>query len=463
MAFESLSEKLGGVFKKLKARGKLTENDVKDAMREVKMALLEADVNYKVVKDFVAKVTERSVGEEVLSSLTPAQQVIKIVNDELVALMGEGNERINFPSKPPCIVMMCGLQGAGKTTHAAKLAKYFRRREEKRPLLIAADVYRPAAIEQLKIVGEKAGVPVFEKGQIDPRKIVKEGLKYAADYGHDLVIIDTAGRLHIDEELMKELVDIKKIAKPNEIMLVIDAMIGQDSVKVASAFDDALGIDSVILTKLDSDTRGGAALSVLSVTGKPIKFVGMGEKLDDLEPFHPERMASRILGMGDMLTLIEKATQTIDEKDAERMAKKMQEHGFDMNDLLENMEQINKMGSVASIVKLIPGASNVSEADIAHGETQLKYTRAIIQSMTAAERVKPSIIDPKRKRRIAAGSGTSVTAVNNVLKNFDQMQKLMKEFGIGNGKLHGKKQRMSRANMLKMLGANQNMGVQKKK
>lgn len=463
MAFESLSEKLGGVFKKLKARGKLTENDVKDAMREVKMALLEADVNYKVVKDFVAKVTERSVGEEVLSSLTPAQQVIKIVNDELVALMGEGNERINFPSKPPCIVMMCGLQGAGKTTHAAKLAKYFRRREEKRPLLIAADVYRPAAIEQLKIVGEKAGVPVFEKGQIDPRKIVKEGLKYAADYGHDLVIIDTAGRLHIDEELMKELVDIKKIAKPNEIMLVIDAMIGQDSVKVASAFDDALGIDSVILTKLDSDTRGGAALSVLSVTGKPIKFVGMGEKLDDLEPFHPERMASRILGMGDMLTLIEKATQTIDEKDAERMAKKMQEHGFDMNDLLENMEQINKMGSVASIVKLIPGAANVSEADIAHGETQLKYTRAIIQSMTAAERVKPSIIDPKRKRRIAAGSGTSVTAVNNVLKNFDQMQKLMKEFGIGNGKLHGKKQRMSRANMLKMLGANQNMGVQKKK
>ena len=454
MAFESLSEKLGGVFKKLRSRGKLTEDDVKSAMREVKMALLEADVSYKVVKDFVNNVTERSIGEEVLSSLTPAQQVIKIVNDELISLMGNANARIEFPSKPPCIIMMCGLQGAGKTTHAAKLAKYFKERETKRPLLIAADVYRPAAIDQLKIVGERAGVPVFDMGQIDPRKIVKAGLKEAADQGYDLVIIDTAGRLHIDEELMQELKDIKKLANPNEIMLVVDAMIGQDSVKVASAFDEALGIDSVLLTKLDSDTRGGAALSVLSVTGKPIKFVGMGEKLDDFEVFHPERMASRILGMGDMLTLIEKATMTIDENDAERMAKKVQEKGFDMNDLLENMEQIQKMGSVASIIRMIPGASKISDSDIAHGETQLKYTRAIIQSMTEAERRKPSLIDPKRKRRIAAGSGTSVTAVNNVLKNFDQMQKLMKEFGIGGGgKLHGKKQRMSRANMLKMMGA----------
>ena len=339
MAFEGLSEKLNGVFKRLKSRGKLSEADVKEAMREVKMALLEADVSYKVVKDFIAKVTERSVGEEVLKSLTPGQQVIKIVNDELIKLMGEANSKINFPNKPPCIIMMCGLQGSGKTTHAAKLAKMFKK-EGKRPLLIAADVYRPAAIEQLKVVGERAEVAVFEMGQIDPRKIVKEGIKHAKDYGNDLVIIDTAGRLHIDEELMNELKDIKKIAEPNEIMLVVDAMIGQDAVKVASSFDEALGIDSVILTKLDSDTRGGAALSVLAVTGKPIKFVGMGEKLDEFEAFHPERMASRILGMGDMLTLIEKATQTVDEKDAKKLAEKMQEKGFDLNDLLEQMKQI---------------------------------------------------------------------------------------------------------------------------
>lgn len=453
MAFESLSEKLGGVFRKLRSRGKLTEADVKSAMREVKMALLEADVSYKVVKEFVDKVTERSVGEEVLSSLTPAQQVIKIVNEELISLMGDGNAKINFPSKPPCIIMMCGLQGAGKTTHAAKLAKFFKKTREMRPLLIAADVYRPAAIEQLKVVGEKAQVPVFEMGQIDPRTIVKEGLKHASDYGNDLVIIDTAGRLHIDEELMQELIDIKALAEPDEIMLVVDAMIGQDSVKVAEAFDGALGIDSVLLTKLDSDTRGGAALSVLSVTGKPIKFVGMGEKLDDFEMFHPDRMASRILGMGDMLTLIEKATQTIDEADAERMAKKMQEHGFDMNDLLENMEMISKMGSVASIVRRLPGAGDVTDAQIAQGEVQLKFTRAMIQSMTKAEREKPSIIDPKRKRRIAAGAGVEVSDVNKLLKQFEDMQKLMKQFGIGNGKLHGKKQRLSRANILKSLGA----------
>lgn len=452
MAFESLQEKLGGVFKKLKGRGKLTESDVKEAMREVKMALLEADVSYKVVKDFVGKVTERSVGEEVLSSLTPAQQVIKIVNEELISLMGDGNARIEFPSKPPCIIMMCGLQGAGKTTHAAKLAKYFKRTESMRPLLIAADVYRPAAIEQLKVVGEKAGVAVFEMGQIDPRKIVKEGLKHAHDYGHDLVIIDTAGRLHIDEELMQELKDIKKIAEPHEIMLVVDAMIGQDSVKVAESFDEALGIDSVLLTKLDSDTRGGAALSVLSVTGKPIKFIGMGEKLDDLEVFHPERMASRILGMGDMLTLIEKATATIDEQEAEKMARKVQEQGFDMDDLLDNMEQINRMGSVASIVKMLPGAGNVTDEDIAAGEQSLKKTRAMIQSMTKEERRKPSIINPKRKRRIAAGSGTEVSDVNQLLRQFEQMQKMMKQFGIGNGKLHGKKQRMKRAAMMNALG-----------
>ena len=454
MAFEGLSDKLGNVFRKLKSRGKLTEADVKEAMREVKMALLEADVSYKVVKDFIADVTERAVGEEVLKSLTPGQQVIKIVNDELVKLMGESNSKINFPNKPPCVIMMCGLQGAGKTTHAAKLAKHFAR-DGYRPLLIAGDVYRPAAIDQLKIVGEKAGVPVFEMGQIDPRKIVKEGLKHAKDYGNDLVIIDTAGRLHIDEKLMDELKDIKKIAEPNEIMLVIDAMIGQDSVKVAKSFDDALGIDSVILTKLDSDTRGGAALSVLAVTGKPIKFIGTGEKLDEFEPFHPERMASRILGMGDMLTLIEKASQTVDEKEAEKLAKKVHEKGFDLNDLLEQMKQLNKMGSVKSIIKMLPGAGNVSDEDVAAGEKQLQKTEAMINSMTKAEREKPSIIDPKRKRRIAAGSGTQVSDVNQLLKQFEQMQKMMKQFGIASGgKLHSKAARKQRAALLKGLGGN---------
>ncbi len=462
MAFEGLSEKLNGVFKKLKSRGKLTEADVKAAMREVKMALLEADVSYKVVKDFVNKVTERSIGEEVLSSLTPAQQVIKIVNEELIALMGDGNAKINFPNKPPCVIMLCGLQGAGKTTHAAKLAKYFKEKEQKRPLLIAGDVYRPAAIEQLKIVGEKAQVPVFEMGQIDPRKIVKEGLKHASDYGNDLVIIDTAGRLHIDEELMQELVDIKEIANPHEIMLVVDAMIGQDAVKVASSFDEALGINSVLLTKLDSDTRGGAALSVLSVTGKPIKFVGTGEKLDDFEMFHPERMASRILGMGDMLTLIEKASTTIDQQDAERMARKVQEKGFDMNDLLDNMEQINKMGSMRSIINMIPGTGKVTDEQVEQSEVQLRKTRAMIQSMTKAEREKPSLIDPKRKRRIAAGSGTQVSDVNQLLRQFEQMKKMMKQFGIGGGKLHGKKQRMNRAGMMKLMNES-GMGSMMKK
>lgn len=453
MAFEGLSEKLGSVFKRLKSRGRLSEADVKEAMREVKMALLEADVSYKVVKEFIANVTERSVGEDVLKSLTPGQQVIKIVNEELIKLMGEANSKINFPNKPPCIVMMCGLQGSGKTTHAAKLAKHFKA-QGKRPLLVACDIYRPAAIEQLKVVGERAEVPVFEMGQIDPRKITKEGIKHAKDYGNDLVILDTAGRLHIDEELMNELKDIKKIAEPNEIMLVVDAMIGQDAVKVASSFDEALGIDSVILTKLDSDTRGGAALSVLSVTGKPIKFVGMGEKLDEFEPFHPERMASRILGMGDMLTLIEKATQTVDEKDAEKLARKVKEKGFDLNDLLDQMKQIQKMGSIRSLLKLIPGAGNIKDEQLEQGETQLKKTEAMINSMTKAEREKPAIIDPKRKRRIAAGSGTQVSDVNQLLKQFDQMQKMMKQFGIGGGSLHGKKSRRNRAALLKGLGGN---------
>ncbi len=440
MAFEGLSEKLNGVFKRLKNKGKLNESDVKTAMREVKMALLEADVSYKVVKDFVSKVSERAVGEEVLNSLTPAQQVIKIVNDELVALMGESNAKINFPNKPPCIVMMCGLQGSGKTTHSAKLAKYFKEKQSKRPLLVACDVYRPAAIDQLKIVGEKAGVPVFEMGQIDPRKIVKEALKHASDHGNDLVLLDTAGRLHIDEELMKELSDIKKIAEPDEIILVVDAMTGQDAVNVAESFDQALGIDSVILTKLDSDTRGGAALSVLAVTGKPIKFVGIGEKLDEFEVFHPERMASRILGMGDMLTLIEKASETVDEEDAKRFAKKVKNRGsFDLNDLLEQLKQIQKMGSIRSLIGMIPGLGNqIKDADI--DENQFTRLEAMIQSMTQKEREKPNIINPSRKRRIASGSGTKVEDVNRLLKQYEQMNKMMKQMsGMAKGKM-GRKQ-----------------------
>ena len=339
MAFEGLSEKLSSVFKRLKGRGKLTEADVKEAMREVRLALLEADVNYKVVKDFVAKVTERAVGEDVLQSLTPGQQVIKIVNDELVALMGDGTARIEFPSKPPCIIMMCGLQGSGKTTHAAKLAKYFKDMG-KRPLLVACDVYRPAAIDQLCVVGKKADVKVFEMGQINPVTIAKEAVSHAKDHGNDVVILDTAGRLHIDEALMNELKAIKAETSPNEIMLVVDAMTGQDAVNVAKAFDDALGIDSVLMSKLDSDTRGGAALSVLAVTGKPIKFVGTGEKLEDFEPFHPDRMASRILGMGDMLTLIERAQSTFDEQNSQKLAERIKENSFDMNDLLDLMKQI---------------------------------------------------------------------------------------------------------------------------
>ncbi len=450
MAFEGLSDKLGKVFKKLKSRGKLSESDVKEAMREVKMALLEADVSYKVVKEFIANVSERAVGEEVLKSLTPGQQVIKIVNEELIKLMGEANSKINFPNKPPCIIMMCGLQGSGKTTHAAKLAKHFKA-QGMRPLLVACDVYRPAAIEQLKVVGGRAEVEVFEMGQGDPRKIAKEGIKHAKDYGNDLVILDTAGRLHIDEELMDELKDIKKITEPDEIMLVVDAMIGQDAVKVASSFDEALGIDSVILTKLDSDTRGGAALSVLSVTGKPIKFVGMGEKLDEFEPFHPERMASRILGMGDMLTLIEKAQQTVDEKEAEKLAKKVKERGFDLNDLLDQMKQIHRMGSIRSIIKMLPGTGKLGDAELDQGEEQLKKTEAIINSMTKKEREKPQIIDPKRKRRIAAGSGTQVSDVNTLLKQFEQMQKMMKQYGIG-GRLHDKKAKRNRKALLKGLG-----------
>ncbi len=437
MAFEGLSEKLSSVFKRLKGRGKLTEADVKEAMREVRLALLEADVNYKVVKDFVAKVTERAVGEDVLQSLTPGQQVIKIVNDELVALMGDGTARIEFPSKPPCIIMMCGLQGSGKTTHAAKLAKYFKDMG-KRPLLVACDVYRPAAIDQLCVVGKKADVKVFEMGQINPVTIAKEAVSHAKDHGNDVVILDTAGRLHIDEALMNELKAIKAETSPNEIMLVVDAMTGQDAVNVAKAFDDALGIDSVLMSKLDSDTRGGAALSVLAVTGKPIKFVGTGEKLEDFEPFHPDRMASRILGMGDMLTLIERAQSTFDEQNSQKLAERIKENSFDMNDLLDQMKQIQKMGPIKQILGMLPGVgSKLDDVDV--DDNQVKRIEAIILSMTPAERAKPSLINPPRKRRIAAGSGNTVADVNRLLKQFEEMQKMMKQLGIMGKNGKGKK------------------------
>ena len=431
MAFEGLSDKLGKVFSKLKNHGKLSEKDVKEAMREVKMALLEADVSFPVVKAFVGKVSERAVGAEVMNSLTPAQQVIDIVHEELISLMGNSASWIDFPSKPPCIIMMCGLQGAGKTTHSAKLAKYLKS-QNRRPLLVACDIYRPAAIDQLKVVGEKAEARVFEMGQINPVTIAKEGIKFAKDNGYDVVILDTAGRLHIDEQLMDELKTIKSEVNPNEILLVVDSMTGQDAVNVAKTFNEALEITGVILTKLDGDTRGGAALSVLHVTGKPIKFAGVGEKIDDLEQFHPNRMADRILGMGDVLSLIEKAKISFDEKETEKLAKKLQENKFDMNDLYAQFEQIEKMGSISSLIKMIPGVGNkVKEEDI--DERKMYRTKAIISSMTKKEREKPSIIDAKRKRRIAAGSGTKVEDVNQLLKQYEMMSKMMKQMG-GKGK-----------------------------
>ena len=431
MAFEGLSEKLAAVFKRLKSHGRLTEADVKASMREIRMALLEADVSYKVVKDFVAKVSERCVGSDVLESLTPAQQVVKIVNEELISLMGESNSKINFPAKPPCIIMMCGLQGSGKTTHSAKLARYFKASDH-RPLLVALDIYRPAAIDQLKIVGERAGVPVFEMGSTDPRITAKAAVSHAKDYGNDIVILDTAGRLQLDSELMSELTDIKEITSPSEIILVIDAMTGQEAVNVARSFDETLSIDSVILTKLDSDTRGGAALSVLAATGKPIKFVGTGEKLDDFEPFHPERMASRILGMGDVLSLIEKAQSTIDENEAERLAGRMLEGSFDLNDLLEQVRKLKSMGSMRGLIKMLPGANKIDESTI--DEKLPQRMEAIILSMTKEERSKPSLINPKRKRRIAAGSGTRVEDVNRLLRQYEQMRETMKRLKAGGSK-----------------------------
>ena len=426
MAFEGLSEKLSNAFKKLKNKGKLTEGDVKEAMREVRLALLEADVNYKVAKEFTKKVTERAVGSSVLESLTPAQMVIKIVNEELTALMGSENARLNFSSKPPTVIMMCGLQGAGKTTHAAKLALYLKKQNH-RPLLVACDIYRPAAIQQLKVVGEKAGAPVFEMGQENPVKIAKEAIKHAKDYGNDIVILDTAGRLHIDEALMTELKNIKAEVNVNEILLVIDSMTGQDAVNVAKTFNELLDITGVILTKLDGDTRGGAALSVKEVTGRPIKFSGTGEKLEDLEPFHPDRMANRILGMGDVLTLIEEAEQKLDAKKAEKLAEKMLKNKMDFNDMLDQFDQIRNMGPIKGILSKLPGIGNKLD-DVDINERQLDWSKAIILSMTEEERAKPSLINPSRKRRIAAGSGRTVEEVNRLIKQLEQTQKMMKQF-----------------------------------
>ena len=447
MAFEGLSEKLNAVFKRLKGKGKLGEEDIKVAMREVRLALLEADVNYKVVKDFVKSVSERAVGAEVLESLTPAQQVIKIVHEELIRLMGSENARIQFPAHPPCVVMMVGLQGSGKTTHSAKLAKYFKGQGH-RPLLVACDIYRPAAIEQLKVVGAQAEVPVFELGQRPPLEIAQKAIAHAKDHGNDLVILDTAGRLHIDEQLMAELKGLKENLEIHETLLVVDAMTGQDAVNVAKSFHEQLDITGVVLTKLDGDTRGGAALSVLAVTGRPIKFAGTGEKLDDLEPFHPDRMASRILGMGDVLTLIEKAQTAVDQKEADKMMRRLKENTFNMEDLLAQMQQIKQMGSLRQIIGMLPGGDKIKEEDI--DDKQLVHVEALIRSMTPAERENPKLINPSRKRRIAAGSGQKVEDVNKLLRQFEQMQKIMKQFS---GK--GKKGKMSRRALLRNMG---NMG-----
>ena len=430
MAFEGLSDKLSAAFKRLRSKGKLSEADVKEAMREVRLALLEADVNYKVAKDFTNAVTQRAVGAQVMESLTPAKMVIKIVNEELTQLMGGQAVRLASASRPPCIVMMCGLQGSGKTTHSGKLAKMLKGQGH-RPLLVACDVYRPAAITQLQVVGEKAGVPVFEMGTADPVEIARKAVAHAKDHGNDYVILDTAGRLHIDEQLMAELKNIKERVAPQEILLVVDAMTGQDAVNVAVSFNEALGIDGVMLTKLDGDTRGGAALSVRAVTGKPIKFAGTGEKLDDIEVFHPERMASRILGMGDVMSLIEKAEQQVSMKEAEELARKMQQDRFDLNDMLEQLGQIRRMGDLKSMLGMIPGMSKqLKDVDI--DERQFGRVEAIILSMTPAERGKPEIINPARKRRIAAGSGTRVEDVNRLLKQYDSMRQLMKQMkGMG--------------------------------
>ena len=439
MAFEGLSDRLEAAFKRLRSKGALTEKDVRDAMREVRMALLEADVSFKVARDFTAQVTERAIGSAVMESLTPGQMVVKIVHEELVALMGGTRSRLTQASHGPTVVMMCGLQGSGKTTHSAKIALMLKNQGH-RPLLAACDVYRPAAVKQLQVVGEKAGVPVFEMGtDVSPVKIAEEALKLARDQGHDYLFLDTAGRLHIDEQLMQELKDIKGSVRPHEILLVVDAMTGQDAVNVAASFNEALGIDGLVLTKLDSDTRGGAALSARAVTGRPIKFVGTGEKLGDLDVFHPERMAQRILGMGDVMSLIEKAETMLDEKKAAELEEKMLKNKFDMNDLLEQFKQLRKMGSMKDILGMIPGiGKQIRDVDI--DERKFDKVQALILSMTPEERRKPDIINPSRKRRIAAGAGQEVEDVNRLLAQFRQMQKMMKQMGggkMGRGQMRG--------------------------
>ena len=422
MAFEGLSEKLQGALRKMTGKGKLTEQNVKEGMREVRMALLEADVNYAVAKDFIKKVTEKCVGQEVLASLTPGQQVIKIVSEEMTELMGGANARLTWSSSLPTIYMLCGLQGAGKTTMAAKLAGYLAK-QGKKPMLAACDIYRPAAIKQLQVVGEQVKVPVFEKGTQDPVKTAKEAVEYARYYGRDVLIIDTAGRLHIDTELMDELARIKEAVKPQEILLVVDAMTGQDAVNVAKAFNEKLSVDGVILTKLDGDTRGGAALSVRAVTGKPIKFSGIGEKLTDIEPFHPDRMASRILGMGDVLTLIDKASEAFDEHDVDKLARKARTADLTLEDFLEQMQSMKKIG-LKSMIEMLPGMSG---KDIDVDENAMKKPEAIIRSMTPKERRNPGILNASRRKRIAAGSGTTVQDVNQLIRQFEQSKQLMKQ------------------------------------
>ena len=439
MAFEGLTEKLNKVFKNLRSRGRLTESDVKAAMREIRMALLEADVNFRVVKDFIARVSEKAVGEDILESLSPAQQVVKIVNDELCALMGGGQSRIRMANSPPTVIMFVGLQGAGKTTNIAKLAGYFKKRESRRPLLVACDVYRPAAIEQLKVVGGKLDIPVFEQGQGDPVAIAQAAYEHARRHGNDMLFIDTAGRLHIDEQLMQELKNIKAAVKPHEIMLVVDGMTGQDAVNAASAFDEALGIDSVLMTKLDGDSRGGAALSIRAVTGKPIKFCGMGEKLDAIEPFYPDRMASRILGMGDVMSLIEKAQESFDEKKAQDLEKRMRQGKLTLTDFYDQMKQMKNMGGMSEIAAMLPGGAGKALAGAQVDEKQMARTEAIILSMTPRERDNPDILNFSRKKRIAAGCGLKIEDVNRLLKQFDAAQKMMKQLAGG-----GKKMRRGR-------------------
>ena len=432
MAFENLSDKLAGVFKKLRSKGKLNEADVKSAMREVRLALLEADVNYKVAKDFTNTVAEKCIGANVMESLTAPQMVVKIVKEELTALMGSEQPRLKTANKIPTIIMMCGLQGSGKTTHSAKLAKYLKSQGH-RPMLAACDIYRPAAIEQLKVVGKAVDTPVFEMGTEKPEIIAQKAVAYARDYGHDYLILDTAGRLHVDTELMEELKRITGAVEVNNILLVVDSMVGQDAVNIAKAFNDILEIDGIILTKLDGDTRGGAALSVRAVTGKPIMFTGVGEKLDQLDEFHPDRMASRILGMGDVLSLIEKVEGELDEKKAEEAARKLAENKFDMNDLLEQFRQIKKMGSLKSILSMVPGMEKqLRNVDI--DDRQMLRIEAVITSMTKKERAKPDIINASRRKRIAAGAGVKVEDVNRLMKQYEQMKKMFKQMNQKGGK-----------------------------